>query len=248
MSPGPVVVFMGPTLSVADARPVLDAEYRPPAEQGDVYRVVEREDPFAIGIVDGYFERVPSVWHKELLYAMSEGVHCYGAASMGALRAAELEAFGMVGVGWVFEQFSSGRMKDDDEVTIVHDPESHGRRYRTEAMVNIRATLERAADRGVIGEEVASRLTVEAKELFYRNRSYDRVLEQGRRAGVPDSEIRRLEDWLPAGAVDVKREDALEMLRALARLRDERPGPMRPAFTFEDTLIWRDGMGELDSA
>src|SRR5512147_3214094 len=97
-----IVVFLGPTLAHTEARSVLDATYLPPAGQGDVYRAALKR-PWAIGIVDGYFERVPAVWHKELLWAMSQGIHVFGAASMGALRALELAPFGMIGVGSVFD-------------------------------------------------------------------------------------------------------------------------------------------------
>src|SRR5438270_5415666 len=68
-----VFVFTGPTISAADAGCVLDAVYLPPVSQGDVYRV-GLEKPLAIGIVDGYFEQVPAVWHKEILWALSEGI------------------------------------------------------------------------------------------------------------------------------------------------------------------------------
>src|SRR6185295_3890747 len=93
-----VVLFTGPTLSPREACQRLEAVCLPPAAQGDVYRASLRR-PFAIGIIDGYFERVPAVWHKEILWAMSEGIHVFGSASMGALRAAELALFGMIGVG-----------------------------------------------------------------------------------------------------------------------------------------------------
>ena len=89
----------GPDASVPDARSVLDAVYLPPVRQGDVYRTVVRHRPRAVGIIDGYFQPVPSVWHKEILWAMAQGVHVFGSASMGALRAAELAPFGMRGVG-----------------------------------------------------------------------------------------------------------------------------------------------------
>ena len=46
-------------------------------------------------IVDGSFQWTPAVWHKEILWAMGRGVHVFGAASMGALRAAELDGFGL---------------------------------------------------------------------------------------------------------------------------------------------------------
>ena len=108
-------VFIGPTLPIAQAREQLDADYLPPVRQGDVYRAVVRWRPRAIGIIDGYFHQVPSVWHKEILWAMAEGVHVFGSASMGALRAAELEQFGMHGVGDVFAAFRDRTIEDDDE-------------------------------------------------------------------------------------------------------------------------------------
>ena len=94
-----VYVFTGPYAAADEAaRACSTPSYLPPVSQGDVYRVA-LERPRAIGIIDGYFERVPAVWHKEILWAMTQGIHVFGSASMGALRAAELEAFGMEGVG-----------------------------------------------------------------------------------------------------------------------------------------------------
>jgi hypothetical protein len=96
-------VFVGPTVPIPDARAVLDAVYLPPVQQGDVYRAVVHHRPRAVGIIDGYFQQVPSVWHKEILWAMAQGVHVFGSASMGALRAAELAPFGMRGVGEILK-------------------------------------------------------------------------------------------------------------------------------------------------
>src|SRR5438093_1428620 len=134
-----IVIFTGPTLSAEEGRAVLDARYLAPAAQGDVYRAA-RHRPQLIGIVDGLFERTPAVWHKEILWAMSNGVHVFGSASLGALRAAELAAFGMEGVGAVFDAFRSGRLEDDDEVAVAHEPAAPYR-SSSEAMVDIRATV-----------------------------------------------------------------------------------------------------------
>ena len=90
-------------------RAILDADYRPPAKQGDICRAVQERGPDAVALIDGYFEQVPAVWHKEILWAMKLGVQVYGASSMGALRAAELQQFGMIGVGKIFEAYVSGR-------------------------------------------------------------------------------------------------------------------------------------------
>src|SRR5262244_3339652 len=99
-----VYLFIGPTLPRAEIAALTDFVCRPPVARGDVLRSA-RTRPQAIGIVDGYFDGAPAVWHKEILWAMTQGIHVFGSASMGALRAAELHAFGMHGVGHIFEAY-----------------------------------------------------------------------------------------------------------------------------------------------
>jgi hypothetical protein len=117
------VVFAGPTISRADAVAELDCTYLAPARQGDVFRAVRDFRPLAIGLIDGVFLDLPAVWHRELLWALAQGVHVFGAASMGALRAAELRPFGMRGVGRIYSAYETGLwpgfdepFEDDDEV------------------------------------------------------------------------------------------------------------------------------------
>src|SRR5262245_20438352 len=113
------VVFSGPSLPPFQAPVHPGFEWRPPIRQGDVYSAAQSM-PALIGIIDGYFETVATVWHKEILWAMAQGIHVYGAASIGALRAAELADFGMRGVGSIFHQFYTGALTDDDEVAVLH--------------------------------------------------------------------------------------------------------------------------------
>lgn len=160
-----VIVFTGPTLSAEDARSELEATYLPPAAQGDVYRA-SLNRPGAIGIIDGVFDQVPSVWHKEILWAMSQGIHIFGSASMGALRAAELAAFGMNGVGKIFHAYQSGVLEDDDEVAVVHGTREDGFRAVSDAMVNIRQTLLCSEAEGVISSSVRLALERIAKSVF----------------------------------------------------------------------------------
>ena len=173
-------VYLGPTLAAVDAAGALEATWLPPAKQGDVYRAVSLLRPRAIGIVDGYFRSVPSVWHKEILWAMHHGVHVFGAASMGALRAAELAPFGMRGIGRIFEAFRDGALarcgdepfEDDDEVAVVHGPAELGYVAGSEAMVNIRCTLADAQAAGVFDAATCVRLASIAKAMFFPERSY----------------------------------------------------------------------------
>jgi len=230
-------VFVGPTLRVAEARSELDAVYLPPVAQGDVYRAV-RAGARAIGIIDGYFERIPAVWHKEILWAMADGVHVFGSASMGALRAAELAAFGMIGVGSIFEAFASGRLEDDDEVAVAHGPAETGFLAGSDAMVNIRATLAAAVAQSILGEASAGVLERVAKNLFYPDRSYPTLLRRSAEIGVSQAELSALEIWLPSGRVDLKRQDALAMLRAMRAHVAANPPPKRVRYTFERTVWW----------
>lgn len=234
----PVVVFVGPTLPAAEAALVLPATYLPPVSQGDVYRVARDLRPLAIGIIDGYFERVPAVWHKEILWALHQGIHVFGAASMGALRAAELHPFGMVGVGAVFEAFRDGHLEDDDEVTVAHAPERLGYGDSSEAMVNIRATLAKARDQGVIGGRTGAALVRLAKELYYPWRDYDHIVRLGGAEGLDPDELAHFLTWVTEHRVERKREDALAMLHAMRALCEHPPG-LRPVdFHFEHTDAW----------
>ena len=241
-----VWLFLGPTLAAADAHAVLDAVCLPPVQQGDVFRLVSARRPRAIGIVDGYFQHVPSLWHKEVLWAIARGVHVFGAASMGALRAAELADFGMRGVGRIFESYRSGRFapyadpfEDDDEVAVIHGPAELGFAPLSTALVDIRASLARAAEAGVLAAATRDGLVAAAKALFYHERSFEGLPGLGRARGLPGAEIAALEAWLPTGRVDQKRADALAMLEAMREFLAGDPPPPAPDWRFAPTSLWQ---------
>ncbi|OED49228.1 TfuA domain protein, core [Rhodobacteraceae bacterium (ex Bugula neritina AB1)] len=227
------VVFAGPTIKAADVVAVLpDADVLPPAGQGDIYRAV-RHGACAIGLIDGYFEGVPSVWHKEILWAMEQGIAVYGSASMGALRAAELSAFGMVGVGRIYEAYASGDIMDDDEVAVLHSPAELGYAPLSEPMVSIRATVEHAISCAVLNAAQASAVLKTAKALFYQQRSWAQILADVAAAPWLD----RFAAWLETGAVDAKRTDAQEMLHRMAAAEAPADGPAGERM--ERTLAWQ---------
>ena len=228
-----IVVFLGPTLSHDGARRVLDAEYLPPAGHGDVLSAALRR-PTAIGIVDGVFERVPAIWHKEILFALSEGVPVYGAASMGALRAAELDVFGMRGVGEVYRAYADGTLEDDDEVAVAHADAEHRFRATSDAMVDVRATLAAAVDEGVIGEPTAATILARVKATFYADRLLVGALDRGH------EEHERLRAWLPEGFVRRKQDDALELLRTIGSDVTAERRPVRPEWTLQHTHYWEE--------
>ncbi|MBV9199381.1 MAG: tfuA protein [Alphaproteobacteria bacterium] len=227
------IIFAGPSLPPA-CRPDDPAlEWRPPVKQGDVYEAALAR-PAIIGIIDGYFEVTPTVWHKEILWAMAQGIHVYGSASIGALRAAELHTFGMVGVGRIFEAYRDGILTDDDEVAVLHGPEELGYSALTEAMVNIRATLDKALAVGVLEGAMVAQLIEIAKTLFYKGRSWAAILQLASRARFPIA-LDRLVAWLPTGQFDQKRVDAVEIIATIRAHLAAGVAPLVVSYRFSDT-------------
>jgi hypothetical protein len=227
------VIFAGPSLPPAFRPDDPALEWRTPIKQGEVYQAALAR-PAIIGITDGYFEVTPTVWHKEILWAMSQGIHVYGSASIGALRAAELHPFGMVGVGRIFEAYRDGILTDDDEVAVLHGPEELGYRTVTEAMVNIRATLDKAVEEGLLDRAFAARLAEIAKDLFYKGRSWDAIVNLAARE-LSLTRLQAFRTWLRTGIVDQKRIEALEMIAAIRAHMAAGVTPLTVSYRFRET-------------
>lgn len=207
-------VFVGPTLRPGERPDSTDTVYLPPVEQGHVHAILQR-GPTAIGIIDGRFHDIPSVWHKEILEALGQGIPVYGSASMGALRAAELADFGMHGVGWVFEAYRSGLIEDDDEVTVAHANHEAGFLQTSDAMVNVRVNLSRALAAGGISRQTHDDLLDTFKAQFYARRNVRLTLDELERSKHSESEILALRKFLVEDRFDQKRQDALKMLEVM---------------------------------
>jgi hypothetical protein len=233
-----VYVFLGPTMPVEEARRLCPAEYLPPVSMGDVYALMERR-PSTIAIIDGTFQNKPAVWHKEILFAISRGVRVVGSSSMGALRAAELHGFGMEGTGAIFEAFRDGVYEDDDEVAVAHAAAEHGFRALSEAMVNVRAGLAEAQRRGLITSATTDTLVARTKGLFYPDRSWPRIFQIGRDDRLPADEMAALESFVRTERPNLKRADAVRLLRQLASLTLPKTPETRPSFTFESSWFWK---------
>ncbi len=217
--PTRTIVFLGPSLDPETAARHLPATYRPPVEQGDIVKALASGPVDTLVIVDGSFGKVPAVRHKELLWALSKGVRVFGAASMGALRAAELAPFGMIGHGFVYRWYRSTLLADDDEVAVAMTPVELGARPLSDALINMRLTFRRAERASVVGPELRRALVDGARRLHFLRRTYRAVFDQARTELPPSllPELDRLEAWVAAHAVDIKRDDAISLLRLVAQ-------------------------------
>jgi TfuA protein len=200
-----IVVFLGPSLSRDRAEQILEADYRPPAKRGDIYRAA-KEEARIILLIDGVFFQECSVAHKEVIYALETGAKVLGASSMGALRASELDIYGMEGIGRIYQAYKSGHLVSDDEVALVFDPFSW--EPRSEPLVNIRFNLDLAWQMGVISASCKDKLFHCAQARYFPDRTYERMLSD---AGsmVAEKELQRFRDFLDKEKRDFKMEDAL---------------------------------------
>jgi len=208
------LVYVGPTLPTAEVSALLPgATVLPPVAVGDVLVAIRRRGVKRIAIIDGYFERMAAVWHKELLRALERGVSVWGAASMGALRAAELAPFGMRGIGSIYRAYARGALTADDEVAVAHLPAEYGYRATSDALVNLRDGIGRAP---MLTAAHRVRLIELARAPFYRDRSWVRLIADARAAGMPARVLAALAAWPKP---DRKAADARMLLRALAKDR-----------------------------
>ncbi|MBA5942249.1 MAG: TfuA-related McrA-glycine thioamidation protein [Methanophagales archaeon] len=211
------VVFLGPSLDIETAKNIIDVEFKPPAERGDIFRVVQ-EGAEIIGLIDGVFFQACAIAHREILYALEEGVKIIGASSMGALRASELELYGMEGVGKIYEGYKKGELVSDDEVALIFEPGTF--KPLSEPLVNIRYNLERAEEKGIITKAVKEKILKVAKSLYYPERDYGRILAIAEDE-VEKDVLERLKKFLNEERRNLKREDAVEALKRLKELAME---------------------------
>ncbi len=222
-----IAVFAGPTLPGDLGRDLLKAAWLPPAECGDVWRVV-RAGARIVVLIDGRYASVPAPWHKEIHWALANGVRVIGAASMGALRAAEMHPFGMVGVGQVFTMYLTGAITADDEVAIAHGDASTDWTQLNDTLVDCRIIADAAAGAGVITAEQAAAVVADLKSAFYPHR---RLRESARRVlgEVAGDQLFNFSRTLPRP----KQRDAL---LALAVAANRAPASVAPRFA--DTSAW----------
>ncbi|WP_162147860.1 TfuA-like protein [Legionella oakridgensis] len=205
-------VFLGPSLDLNIAREILpNAHYHPPIQCGDIIRSM-RLNPGMIVIIDGLYETTAAVWHKEILFAIQAGIEVWGAASMGALRAAELHHYGMKGFGDIFHDFKEGKLSDDDEVAVLHLSQVDEFSAINDAMVNIRATCELALSKKILTLAAKNSLIAYCKAQFYPYRSLKKAVlylsETDRQSYTAFAK------WLDNyGVVDIKKNDALSLLK-----------------------------------
>ena len=206
---------MGPSLDVQKARRIFDADYRPPAKKGDLIGLLSESkdaDSMIVGLIDGLFlQDYPPTPIEVYQLVRKRNTLVLGAASIGALRAVELERFGMIGIGKIFELFKLRKFTADDEVAVTFNEETQY--LQSEAMIDIRYNLLIAFKKGVI-DEYARRTTAKvAKSMYFPDRNYaDIINETQRRFPHLSASMKFLQSFIAKNRRSLKEKDAVRLI------------------------------------
>jgi hypothetical protein len=221
-APMKAIVFFGPSIGASEVRKLAAVTHAPPIKRGDL---AGAEDHDVFVILDGEFGQNMSVSPKEILSVLEKRKTVIGAASMGALRASELDRSGMIGIGWVYDYFRRGTVRRDADVALVYSPLDF--KPMTVPMVDVEYWMEQVFAAGLIGDRERRRLLKAVRNIFFADRSLDRLMDTARRAIGGDTLDALLEGC--GGTIpNVKAADAAEAIRLCASLAEGR-APGHPA-------------------
>jgi TfuA protein len=213
------IIFIGPSLGREKARKILDADYRPPAKKGDLLRLAGLETVVNIvGLVDGLFlQDYPPTPIEVYQLAIKKNMVLVGGASLGALRAVELEKFGMVGIGKIFELYKKGKIHADDEVAVTFSEDRQV--LQSEAMIDIRFNLFLAQRKKIIDEVTKRTIAKVAKSTYFPYRNYGDIIDQSKKL-YPEltSQLEAFRSYIYVYRQSLKERDAIRLIRYIKEL------------------------------
>ena len=209
-----IIVYAGLSIPFDEAKEILDSTdsievvYKRPIQRGDLGQAL-KEHPDIIAIIDGVFHQNSAVGHKEILNVINEGIKVYGASSMGALRASELDTLGMTGVGYVYSQYTTGEVDSDDDVAVMLDSETL--EALSVPLINMKYVFTNAVSEGIITSDEKDELLDITKKTYYPQRNYARTISE---SDLDNERKSELIDFIRTSP-DIKKEDAKELLETI---------------------------------
>ena len=207
------VIFLGPSLSREKARKILDADYRLPAKKGDLLQLILKEVNI-VGLVDGYFlQDYPPTPIEVYNLVKKRGMKVFGSSSLGALRAVELEKYGMIGIGKIFRLFRDRILESDDEVAVTFTDYIN---YKSEALIDIRYNLFLAQKYKIIDSRTGGSILKVSKQTYFPYRTYEDILDKCK-LKYPEikSQIESFRGYILKNKVSLKERDAVRLLKLI---------------------------------
>jgi hypothetical protein len=206
------IVFYGPSIGARRVNELIAATHAGPIKRGDLLQARTHD---IVIILDGEFGQNLSVSPKEILTLLDAGKTVIGAASMGALRASELDRYGMIGVGWIYQRFQHEPVRRDDDVAMLYSPVDG--QAMTVPLVNVEYWLEWLDQRNYLVAGEALRIRRAAQKIFFAERT-DETLHAALSQTVSTNRLDELLRHTGGRISDIKAQDAEAALRFAASL------------------------------
>ena len=216
------IIFLGPSLSHEKARKIFQADFRGPAKKGDLLRASgDIDDSTIVCLVDALFlQDYPPSPIEVYQLMLNKNIKLYGAASLGALRAVELEKFGMIGMGKIFELYKKGKLTADDEIAVTFIEGEH--QLQSEAMIDIRFNLFLAHRMGIINEITKKTIAKVAKNIYFPYRNYTDILDQTQKQYPAISkDLKSFRTYIIKNRQSLKERDTIKLINYVKQLLTE---------------------------
>jgi len=211
-----IIIYLGPSLPLKEAKKILysntnrEVIYAPPIKRDDIPNAIN-EGFNILGIIDGLFFRESAVSPREIMEALKTKVKIYGASSMGALRASELDRYGMIGIGKIYHWYRDGTLNSDDEVALSFESEAYT--PISEPLINIRETIKKAFENNILNKEESEVVFKSAKNLYFPERRWEKIIQNSE--NILNKSLSNLAEFVKNNKVDVKKEDAILLLKRI---------------------------------
>ena len=211
------IIFLGPSLNINKAKKIIDADFKPPAKKGDFINLnllAERRD---IVLIDGVFlQEYPPSPIEVFQVINNKNFKVYGAASIGALHAVELEKYGMKGIGKIFGLFKKNIINSDDEIAVTFDSNYN---LLSEAMIDIRYNIFLSWKKGIIDQETKQMMVNLAKRIYFPFRTYENIIKKSFLI-FPSKEkyISKFSNYISINKVSLKELDTIHALQYISSL------------------------------
>ena len=210
------IIYVGPSLNIEKAKIIFDADYRPPARKGDLLRLLVDNDDIhlIVGLIDGLFlQEYPPTPIEVFQLLKRKNTVVLGGASLGALRAVELEKYGMIGIGKIFELYKKNKIIADDEVAVTFSQETQ--QLQSEAMIDIRYNLFIASRRRIIDNATRRATLKVAKKIYFPYRNYLDIIDETKRQYPSLSYyLESFREYIGKNRQSLKGRDAVKLIKS----------------------------------
>jgi TfuA protein len=211
-----MLVFVGPSIAGAELAPAPSYCRAPPIRRGDLEKA-EGYDP--IVIIDGEFGQALSVSPKEILRLIDAKKTVIGGGSMGALRASELDVYGMIGVGWIYQRFAGAAVRRDDDVALTYSPVDY--LPLTVPMINIEYWMSSPVVRAQTSARERNKILSRNRSIFFGDRT-EKAVRSIFESTIGAARFETLVDELGGELPDIKRLDAKLTIAVATRIAQDR--------------------------